>query len=160
MKIQWDTVWLADDELKLHPSQIRIGWRQINQEVEFLRAVNPTFFDRKQRSFTFGFVVKRGFDTVRAAEQFCFEHFPSLPGKATLLCRVGAIGEILQDISMPGAVIEGAEPTPFGKSVEIRYAFRCAQISIVVAGSGQMLFEGGEGMTFEDGGKMQFEGNP
>lgn len=124
MKVVFGTVSLTPSDVET-TAGLTVNGQQINDVVQFFRALAETFFDRGNRSVQIGFSVKRIFDTPRIAGRFCFEHFTLLPTKESLYITVGddVDNEVVR---FDGAVIESVPVSlPMGVSVQVNYTFLC-----------------------------------
>lgn len=156
MKIQWDTIWLADDLLRQHASGLDITSEQIVQDAPKPRQQFQDQHGRKNEWSIISFTVHRDFSTVQAAEEFCALHFSTLPVKATLRLRTGAVGENAKDMLYENAVKVRARCRNKGKSVEIAYLFRAGSVAIDSAGF-ILTTEAGEPLLTEAGDKLKAE---
>jgi|SRR5581483_10520713 len=102
-----------------------VNGQQINDEVQFYRALAATRFARGNRSLIIGFSVERLFATYHLAERFVFEHFTLLPQQDSLYLTIGdgTDTEVVRfDNAVPQSVRLGVQK---GLTVPVVYSFAC-----------------------------------
>lgn len=123
MRITYGTAELASDDLALGrvgPVGFSLNGTQINEEVEFFRALHTEFLDRDGRSEAVSFTVERFFGTEAACVRFLATHRNDLPGKATLLMTLDG-----ETISLSGAVLDSVQRGEWrGLSCRVTYGLR------------------------------------
>ena len=125
MKSSYGSVWLS---IENPASSVTLGLtlngQQINDEVQFFRALVATFYGRGNRSAAIGIPVTRQFGSLQGAEYFLATHFWTLPIQDSLRLYSGLDAD-QRVLLFANAVIDQIQVGPaVGTSVPLRYVFK------------------------------------
>jgi hypothetical protein len=172
MLVKFNGVWLTNDGSGTFPERAitstqgaTLSGKEVVQEVQFMRALASTFFDRGNLSHTFTFKVARNFqllmpdepNPIAQASAFMLTHFTLLAKSGALLMQCGGWGEAPLFAQASNAVLESTPNfTSRGVAVDATYSFKCGPIQLVLVDSPGSGASGGGG---DPGGSTSTSGS-
>lgn len=108
--------FVLSDHNSTAPADLRIVERRLTQVTEFVRAVDISTFDRKNKQTTITFSVTRQHASIRGAGVYMLEHATKLPNRGLVTIEARDTNGSLTRRYLKNAMISSVESRQLGVS--------------------------------------------